>query len=314
MHLKVVYSCNNGYVMQTGISIISLLENNKAIGEITVIIVSYNISASNISTLKKKCEDYGRKFQLVNFSDIAYDLELSSTGRHIATVYTKIFFSRIEGLDKVFYIDSDTIVNSSLEELWDINLDGYYMGMVKTYTGSAAKTALKMSPDSSFFNDGVALCNVDYCRRNNLIEKCKRVIKEFSGNPPVLSEGVLNKVCEEQILAISPRYNMMAGLYHLIGLNPGYAAEHLGYSEKELIESYKHPVVIHFLSGFYNRPWNKGCKHPLRGEYYKYKCISQWENEPLMNAPLSLKLRALGMLLNLLGPYNFDKLKRFIKH
>lgn len=312
-HLKISYSCNDGYVMQTGISLISLLENNKNFENITIYLISKNISNENIEVLKNISSQYHRKLIIINFDDIAYDLSVSSVGRHIETIYTKIFFSRIPDLDKVFYIDSDTIVTGSLSGLWDIDLDGYYMGMVETYTGNEARIQLGMHDKSPFYNDGVALCNVEYCRKNHLIDKCNQLIQSFDGNPPVLSEGVINKVCEGEILPISPKYNMMAGLYQLIKLNSRYVSDRIGYSETELIESANHPTVIHFLSGFYNRPWNKGCKHPLKHEFYKYKEMSPWKNVGLKKVSLPIKLKILGYILHLVGPTIFDKLKKIIK-
>lgn len=312
-HLKVAYSCNDGYIMQTGISLISLLENNKEFDEITIYLVSKGISSNNIEILRNICRKYNRKLEVVEFDEIAYDLNIDQTGRHIATVYTKIFFSRIDGLDKVFYIDSDTIVPRSLKELWEIDLDGYWMGMIETNTGNVAKNKLGMKPDSAFYNDGVALCNVDYCRKNNLIEKCIEEIAKFNGNPPVLSEGIINKVCEGKILSISPRYNMMAGVYQLIKLRPEYLARKLSYSKEELISSFNNPVVIHYLSGFYNRPWNKGCTHPLRHEFIKYKSLSLWKDEPLKDSPLPKRLKIIGFLLTILGPDNFERLRKILK-
>lgn len=313
MHLKVAYSCNDGYISQTGISLISLLQNNQCFSDITVYFIVKDVQKDNIETIKNICNSFNRSLVVIDFKDIAFDLNISDTGRHIETIYTKIFFSRIPDLDKVFYVDSDTIIIDSLEKLWNIELEDSYMGMVRTFTGETEKKLLTIDSSSFFYNDGISLCNVDYCRRHKLIEKCKHVIAEFNGNPPVLSEGVINKVCQGKIKAISPRYNMMAGLYQLISLNPRYVAEKTGYTENDLIESFQQPIVIHFLSGFYNRPWNIGCTHPLRNYYLYYKAKSPWANQPLQKSPLPLRLKSLGILLNVIGPYFFDRLKNLLK-
>lgn len=310
--MNIAYSCNDNYIEQTGISIISLLENNKDIKDITIYLISKDISKDNIEKLRSICFSYNRNIIVIKFEDIAYDLKLTSTGRHIETIYTKIFFGRIDNLDNILYLDSDTIINGSLKDLFNIDLSDSYMGMVKTYTGSKAKKQLCIKFSSPFFNDGVALVNVDYCRKNHLIDKCLCVINEFDGNPPVLSEGVLNKVCEGHIKSISPKYNMMAGLYQLIGLDPSYVSEKLNYSVQDVINSFNHPIVIHFLSGFYNRPWNIDCKHPLQKEYFKYKDISPWKDTPMKNSRLAFKLKILGKILNIVGPNNFEKLLKIL--
>lgn len=311
--MNIAYACNDGYVEQTGISIISLFENNTNASEINIYLISKGISTNNIYIINKICDKYKRNLIVVDFDSIAYDLNISNIGRHIETIYAKIFFSRIDNVDKIFYLDSDTIINGSLEDLWSTNLDGYYMGMVETYTGNDAKKKLGLQPHSKFYNDGVALVNVDYCRKHRLIEKCLNGIEEFNGNPPVLSEGLLNKVCYGKIKSLSPRYNMMAGLYQNLNLSIKYINTILDYTETDLLESYQKPVVIHFLSGFYNRPWLKSCTHPLKNKYIHYKKISPWANTPLRNGQLPLKLRLLGHLLNIIGPRNFSRISRILK-
>lgn len=312
-HLKVAYSCNDGYVMQTEISLYSLLFNNSEFEEITIYLIGKDMSAQNIRSIKEICAAFHRNFKYINFDDIAYDLKLSNIGRHIETIYTKIFFSRIPNLDRILYLDSDTVIEGSLSKLWKQNLDGYYMGMVETYTGDKAKIKLGINECSSFFNDGVALCNVNYCRNNNLIENCLKLIERFNGDPPLLSEGVLNKICLGYIFPLSPKYNMMSGLYQLIKLDSSYVASKTKYGSVELEDNAKHPIIIHYLSGFYNRPWNLYCTHPLKDIFIKYKDMTKWRDFPLSPSELPIRLKIIGYLLEKIGPRNIDKIRKIIK-
>ena len=40
---------------------------------------------------------------------------------------------------------------------------------------------------------------------------------------------------------------------------------------KRIDEAIENPVIIHYLSGFYNRPWNLGSSHPMKDRYLFYK-------------------------------------------
>lgn len=312
--LNVAYACDNGYIPQTGISIISLFENNTDFDEIQIYLISKDISESNKEIIYNICAKYGRSLKIIEFEEIAYDLNISQIGRHIETIYAKIFFSRISGVDKMLYIDSDTIINGSLKKLWQENLEGFYMGMVETYTGGDAKKSLGLPINSKFFNDGVAIVNVEYCRENKLIEKCIAGIEYYHGNPPVLSEGLLNKVCNGKIKSISPRYNMMAGLHMYLSLSSEYMASKLSYDLNDLRESYIKPIIIHFLSGFYNRPWTDSCSHPLKNDFIKYKIISPWADMPLIHSNLPFKIRFLGRLLKIVGPQKFDFIYKTVNY
>lgn len=298
--MNVAYSCNDYYIPQTGISMISLFENNREVDSIVIYLISKGVNEANKAILNNICSKYGRELKVVEFDDIAYDLKLSATGRHIATVYTKVFFPRIEGVDKMIYLDSDTVVVGSLKELWEDNLDGYYMGVVETLPTKYYKE-LGLPKGERFFNDGMAICNVDYCRKNNLIGQVLKVVKEFNGNPPTLSEGALNKVCYGKVKFISPRYNLMAGLLYMCKLDAEYMSHILHYTEGELRDSCANPVVIHYLTAFYNRPWFTSCTHPYKDEFFKYKAMSPWKDILPVNKPLPTRIKRIDWCYRHLG-------------
>jgi len=290
---------------------ISLFENNKDVKDIIVYLISKDVSDNNIDKLRQISDSYNRKFIEVKFEDIAYDLNLSYTGRHIETIYSKVFFPRIEGVDKIIYLDSDTVVVGSLKELWNEDLDGYYMGVVGTNPTKFYKE-LELPKGDRFFNDGMAICNVAYCRENDLIGKVLKVVDDFGGNPPTLSEGALNKVCYGKVKYISLRYNLMSGLLYLCNLDSAYIAKQLQYSELDIIESCAHPIVIHYLTAFYNRPWFKNCTHPYKNEFYKYKALSPWKDEILKEGNLPPKLRWIDRCFRILGVKNTERIRRLL--
>ena len=310
--MNIAYSCNDYYIPQTGISIISCCENNKNVEDLVFYLISKDVSQANIAVLNNICSNYHRDLKIVNFDDIAYDLDISSIGRHIATIYTKVFFPRIEGVDKMIYFDSDTVITGSLSPLWDINIDGYYMGVVETFAKKGIKKQLGLPYNAPFFNDGMAICNVSYCREFDLIGQVNKTVADFKGAPPVLSEGALNQVCYGKVKYISPRWNMLAGLLERGLSDIDYLEELTLYSREDLQESINHPIVIHYLSGHYNRPWFKKCNHPYKYEYYKYKSLSPWKDAILLDGDLSYKIKIHERLIHLLGYRKYDKLKHFL--
>lgn len=310
--MNIAYSCNDYYIPQTGISIISLCENNKAVDDIVIYFIGKDVSNENIQILKDLTEKYNRKFVYVDFDSIAYDLKISAIGRHIETIYTKVFFTRIEGVDKMIYLDSDIVVNGSLQPLWDDDLSDVYMGAVQTF--SKVRNQLGIPESEPFFNDGMAIVNVDYCRKNNLTEKVLKVVEEYDGNPPTLSEGALNKVCLGQVKYISLRWNCMAGLLYFGRLNLRFLASQLNqYSINDLKESVENPVCIHYLTAFYNRPWFYPCSHPYKDVYFKYQSLSPWKNDKPQYKPLPIRLRLIDLCYKFLGCKITEFLRTILK-
>ena len=292
---------------------ISLCENNKDADDIVIYFIGVDVSEVNINSLRNIADQYKRKFVYIPFDSIAYDLNISAIGRHIKTIYTKVFFSRIEGLDKIIYLDSDTIVNGSLKPLWDDDISKVYMGVVQTCT--KANKALGMPDEMPFFNDGMAIVNVDFCRENGLIQKVLDVVKYYNGNPPVLSEGALNKVCMGNVKYISPRWNMMAGVLYFGLLNIKKLQESLDqYSLEDLSESCKSPVVIHYLTAFYNRPWFTPCTHPYKDRYYYYQSLSPWKDVKPTLKPLPLRIKAIDYCYRYLGVSITNAIRKVMKN
>lgn len=313
MQLNVAYSCNEAYIHHTGISIISLLENNKDFETIRVYFIEKDVSSCSIEILHNIVESYNRKLIVVPFDEICYDLEIKDTGRHIETIYAKLYFSRLQDIDKILYIDSDTVIVGSLQSLWEINIDNYLLAGVETYTVDV-KRELDLSANENFINDGIAFLNLKNMRDQNMITKFNKLIADYNGNPPLLSEGVVNKACKGKILSIHPKYNLMSGLFMMKG-RKSFDQKLLSnyYSESIIQEALDKPIVIHYLAAFYNRPWDKNCTHPMKEKYLYYKSISPWKNLRLTNRKLGIRLRVIGFLYEKLPENLFFSLKKLVK-
>jgi len=70
----------------------------------------------------------------------------------IRAAYTKIF----PDLDRILTIDVDTIVNENMSELWDLNLDNYYL--------AAVEEVIVTKREGSYINMGVAMLNLKKIR------------------------------------------------------------------------------------------------------------------------------------------------------
>ena len=293
MILNIAYSCNDDYISHTGISIISLLENNVPFDSINIYFIEKKVSKVNLKILEEIVRSYNRNFIVIPFDTLCAKLKINALGRHAETVYAKLFFSGIEGIDKIIYIDSDTIINNSLADLWKIDLGTHLIAGVQT-TSIKVKKKLDLVQSDKFINDGVVLINLNEFRNQNIEQKFIACIAKYDGSPPVLSEGVINKVCKGKIKIIHPKYNLMSGLLYykknLFQKMEGF------YSYETLREAVQDPVIIHYLSDFYNRPWDVNCTHPYKDRYLYYKSVSHWKNVPLQDNKLSLRLRTIKFL------------------
>lgn len=296
MHLNVAYGCNNAYIEYTGISLISLFENNKEFEKITIYFIDMGISDDSKQILEEIASEYNRIITFIEFNKLCEGLTISSIGRHIESIYAKLFFSRLEEIDKILYLDSDTIVAGSLKKLWSLDLGNNLIAGVQTISSIKRNNLVGLDSSNPFINDGVVLINLVQWRKERTEEKFLDYIKMHNGNPPILSEGTINAVCKEKIIVLDPRYNLLSGIIYYTSQEIKRMSGVDYYTKKQLDDAKKTPIIIHYLCGFYNRPWCEGSSHPLKEYFTFYKARSPWKDKPLIIRPLPVRLRAIDFL------------------
>jgi len=139
--------------------------------------------------------------------------------------------------DRVLYLDSDTIVNAKLDDLFTLDLQGYAIAAVQDFNHEGWLTT---------FNSGVMLIDAKKWRAKNstqsLLELTAQHHEHVYGD-----QGVLNMYFEDQWLHLDKEYNFMVGLdqfLHLSGNKEWYQSDYYGNYE---------PKIIHYTSE--SKPW-----------------------------------------------------------
>ena len=139
--------------------------------------------------------------------------------------------------DKVLYLDSDTIVNANLDDLFTLDLQGYAIAAVQDFNHEGWLTT---------FNSGVMLIDAKKWREKNstqsLLELTAQHHEHVYGD-----QGVLNMYFDDQWLHLDKEYNFMVGLdqfLHLSGNKEWYQSDYYGNYE---------PKIIHYTSE--SKPW-----------------------------------------------------------
>ena len=139
--------------------------------------------------------------------------------------------------DRVLYLDSDTIVNAKLDDLFTMDLQGYAIAAVQDFNHEGWLTT---------FNSGVMLIDAKKWREKNstqsLLELTAQHHEHVYGD-----QGVLNMYFGDQWLHLDKEYNFMVGLdqfLHLSGNEEWYQSNYYGNCE---------PKIIHYTTEF--KPW-----------------------------------------------------------
>lgn len=263
--MVVVYSCNDSYIYQTIISMVSLIKHNS---NLKIYLISDNIGLSNLQLLESVLDKYNQSVNIICIDNVLGDLFLEQKDRHPRTIYAKLFLGDIIEESKILYLDSDTIVMDSLECLCQRNMDNEIIAGVLMPYSKKIKKEINLNLDDSYICDGVVLFNLRKWKEENLSEYCRNYIDKYNGNPPMQSEGTLNYVCRHGVGILKPEFNVMPSMLMYSGnqIKRLFKAK-VYYSDHEIAEAKTEYKIIHFMNELYERPWFEPSRHPLRLEY-----------------------------------------------
>lgn len=264
--ITVVYACDDIYIRQTIISMISVIKYNP---NVKLYLVSAGVSRQNQNLLVRTIGWYGSQIHFIEMEDVLLGIQIDEVDRHPKTVYTKLFFENKIAEDRVLYLDSDVVVKGSLEPLFQRDMQQEVVAGVMMPYSRKVKKQVNTFAGQPYICDGVVLFNLELWRNTGKSKECFQYIEQYNGKPPMLSEGTLNHVCCGMIGVLEPTYNLMPSMlmYSLKEIWQLFKADVYYQSEKEMEEARGNPIIIHFMNELYNRPWLEPCDHPYKCSY-----------------------------------------------
>lgn len=313
--LAVVYSTDKNYCMHLGISIVSLLENNTEFDDIEIYVIEREIGSNNKKILFNIVNKYNRKILFIKFSDVESRIKLNLSSSKPRSIYARLFISNLipERIEKVLYLDCDTIINKSLCKVWNTDIENYYVAGVQDIVSNKYKSIIGMKENDKYINSGVLLINLKKWRMMDIEERFLDFIELYKGEVPHHDQGVINGVCKGNIFILDPQYNVNTNCYLFNNDEIKDIYKIKNYYEKDKVEYGKNnPTILHFTPGFMNRPWVKGCKHPKRELYLKYKRETCWKNIGLEEDKRNWKIKLLSNLYYILPRKVFNTIYKLI--
>lgn len=315
MEMNIVYSSDDKYVRHIYISMMSLFESQPSSNKINVYLVDNNISEENHKRLNNMAENYNQVINYLPFSDVEGDLEGVTLWGNSLSTYARLFLGRYLEADIVLYMDGDSVIRDDLSPLFALDLSNYYLAAVQDTAGTLFRQKVGIEGNEKYVNSGFALLNLKKWRDEGIEEKFLAFIRKFDGNVPCCDQGTLNGVCKDKILILPPKYNVMTPM---LTFNANEIKEFFDipeyYSQYELDDARKHPVFIHYVGGFYTRPWFANGNHPQMDIYRNYMEQSPWKGQYYPNENLGIKTKFLQKAYKILPFQVFIALYRLIRN
>ncbi len=284
--LHVLYQSDDNYAMVSGISITSLLENNRHLKRIVIHYCGYRVKKVNRLRLTKIVSSYPNAF--IEFIDAEpYHRELTGLGVKAwhgvyVTWFKLLAFGdvKVRDSDRLLFINGHTIICGQLDGIIDLDLGDNLMALSYDALINSHKRVIGFSPGDKYYNCGIMLINLKKWQKNKESEKIRASLAERS-DYMIADQDFCNLFYKNKIKTLGVEYNFSSAYYSynlriflkFNGLQGGHF-----YSYDELMSNYYSPKIIHSLYGVQGKPWESGNMHPQRFLWKKYKALTPWRS------------------------------------
>lgn len=175
-----------------------------------------------------------------------------------AAKYRLLLPDLVPGVDRVVYVDADTVIRDSLVPLQELLLGDEVLAAVPDAGSPLAAGSsgpdwreLGLSPDAPYFNSGVLVIPLDTWRRIDVTERAIGVLRERT--PRWGDQDALNAVAGSNWMALPRRFNVQ--LNDVTGRTVSWALW-----PDEVEAALGDPAIVHFNG--HSKPWHVACAHP----------------------------------------------------
>ena len=266
--IHIAISINNNYVYPCIVLLTSLLVNKHSSSFYKIHILTNNSTKNNsLNKINKVKETFGKNSVEIKF----YNLEGDFTGASIhyfpiSAYYRVALPSLLPEVDKIIYLDTDTLNFKDLSEIYNIKFKNkmYICATLDFFKTVQEINKFGIYPNK-YINSGIMLLNLKEIRKDGIEKKIRDFIHgHFLSNA---DQTAINAVCHNNIQILSYKYATLAldSFEKLVELNSGQNPIYRS-SESELKQGYNEPILFHYYAGY--KPWRK--------EYTNFRKVYWW--------------------------------------
>ena len=244
------FSCDVKYLQHFVVALTSILHNASQEDNLIIYFISNELSPQDIELILSLKNI--RNFEIKFISVTAEKFKAFPVNLHVSVAaYFRLLIPEIipSHVDKILYLDCDILVEKSLYDLYNTNIDNYYLAAVEDFSSYGS---MQYNEENyriyreKYFNSGVMLLNLKRLRSFSLYKKSYEFIKKF-GQPRWWDQDILNMLFETKDILFIPPYFNMQYWYSDAGLR---ADEYLiGNTYAKLHDI----AIIHFITDI--KPW-----------------------------------------------------------
>lgn len=235
--INVCFITDENYVLPTLVAMKSLIVNSNT--SLSINLVTTDLS-QNAQQLFHQLETKDAKINIIftqnPCENITTNHEYITNSTYIKFELPNIF----KDLDKILYIDADTLILKDLKELYDTVLEDNYAGVVQDIYVCQNHTHYKEKGLKNYFNAGVMLFNLKKIREDLLTDK----LIEYAKNEKhklFYDQDAYNFIFKEKVKWLSLKYNFL-----ILPYTKKFVTSYLNISDEEYNKISDERIISHY--------------------------------------------------------------------
>lgn len=191
----------------------------------------------------------------------------------IDTYYRLLIEDYFPQYSKIIYLDTDIVVNRSISELWNLQLDDTHLyavplaskksGFVNGERGLPTYKLLGIPAYTRTFNAGVMVINLDLWRRDSISFLILEYLKRYKEQILWWDQDGLNAILYDKWLPLPAIWNVIPS--HLLSFSTWHDSL---LSKDEYQEVWNSPGIIHYAGPL--KPWLPNYEGPFQDSFSAY--------------------------------------------
>ncbi|RXK85022.1 glycosyltransferase family 8 protein [Chlorobaculum sp. 24CR] len=259
--VNIVFATDRNYIQHLAAALVSLLFNNRDV-PFTVSIISSGMTPKDRRRIDEITKGHSCEIRHLTVSDDLFARLATEHPMYPKGIYYRLLIPSLIDEKRVLYLDSDIIVNGSIQELYNQEFGDAYVCAIED-PGFDRHRQLKMDASSRYFNSGMMLINLAKWKATGLQ---KKVIDFIENNPDAIwfpDQCGLNSVINGQWKKVPLKFNQQSSIF-----SEGFDEKFDCFSKEELREARANPIIIHYTGG--SKPWHFRNRHPYKSLYWNY--------------------------------------------
>lgn len=245
--IPVFYALDERYIRYGFVSLFSLKENAKSDNLYKIYFLNTDVSPESQAKVKTLESDNFK----IYFEDVSAELEKITSKLPVRDYFSKTTYYRLLIADmhpeyeKAIYLDSDTIIQADIADMYDIDISDYILGVCHDQPVSQVLEYADYVEDALgldrrfYFNAGILLINCIAFRERKVLDRFTQLLQVYDCIV-AQDQDYLNILCKDHVFFMDQRWNT------------------------EIFGNIPYPIseakILHYI--MFNKPWHyANCPH-----------------------------------------------------